>query len=149
MKNVDEIVRKQHAQRQDAGPITYPQVALVALNPHTGQMLALVGGRNYGVSQLNHAVAKRPTGSIFKPFVYAAAYNTCLNGTVSRRTASSPRSPSSTTTPTTFTFDTAARPTLPATSRASIPGKVTAAYALAHSLNIATISLGQRSASTT
>ena len=62
------------------GPITYPQVALVALNPHTGQVLALVGGRTTA-SQLNHAVAQRPTGSIFKPFVYAAAYNTSLDGT--------------------------------------------------------------------
>jgi len=41
------------------------QVALVALDPNTGAVLALVGGRNYGLSQLNHAVAKRPTGSIF------------------------------------------------------------------------------------
>ena len=77
MKNVDEIVRKQHKtpKGEQPGPITYPQVALVAINPHTGQILALVGGRNYGASQLNHAVSKRPTGSIFKPFVYAAAYN--------------------------------------------------------------------------
>ncbi len=51
------------------------------MDPHTGEVLALVGGRNYGVSQLNHAVAKRPTGSIFKPFVYAAAMNTALDGT--------------------------------------------------------------------
>lgn len=54
------------------------QVALVALDPHTGEVLALVGGRNYGWSQLNHAVAKRPTGSIFKPFVYATAVNNAL-----------------------------------------------------------------------
>src|SRR5437660_11583907 len=51
------------------------------MDPHTGQILALVGGRNYGFSQLDHAVAKRPTGSIFKPFVYAAAMNTALNPT--------------------------------------------------------------------
>ena len=63
-------------------PITYPQVALVALNPHTGQVLALVGGRNYGASQFDHAVQNRPTGSVFKPFVYAAAFNTSLAGTV-------------------------------------------------------------------
>ena len=62
-------------------PITYPQVALVALNPHTGQVLALVGGRSYGISQVNHAVAHRPTGSIFKPLVYAAAFQTALAGT--------------------------------------------------------------------
>ena len=82
MKNVDEIVRRQHKtpKGQTPKPITYPQVALVALNPHTGQVLALVGGRNYGTSQLNHALAQRPTGSIFKPIVYATAYNTSLNG---------------------------------------------------------------------
>ena len=48
--------------------------------PTPAQVLALVGGRNYGMSQLNHAIAKRPTGSIFKPFVYAAAMNTALTG---------------------------------------------------------------------
>ncbi len=85
MKAVDVQVEKLHARRVKAGdnaPIVYPQVALVALNPHTGQVLALVGGRNYGVSQLDHAVRHRPTGSIFKPFVYAAAFNTSLAGTI-------------------------------------------------------------------
>src|SRR6202451_1468348 len=48
------------------------QVALVAMDPHTGEVLALVGGRNYAFSQLDHAVAKRPTGSFFKPLVDAA-----------------------------------------------------------------------------
>src|SRR5206468_11336814 len=69
------------------GPM--PQVALIALDPHTGQVLALVGGRNYGLSQLDHAVAKRPTGSIFKPFVYAAAMNTALDGTTTVMTPAS------------------------------------------------------------
>jgi penicillin-binding protein 1B len=68
---VDEKVDKQHARDKNHGiPYVYPQVALVALNPHTGQVLAMVGGRSYGNSQLNHAVAKRPTGSIFKPFLH-------------------------------------------------------------------------------
>ena len=40
------------------------------------------GGRNYGASQYDHAVSNRPTGSIFKPFVYAAAFNTSLAGTI-------------------------------------------------------------------
>src|SRR5207248_5140992 len=62
----------------DPGPL--PQVALIAMRPDTGEVLALVGGRNYGMSQLDHAVAKRPTGSIFKPFVYAAAMNTAVAG---------------------------------------------------------------------
>ena len=80
---VDEQVDKLHAREKKRGePYIYPQVALVALNPHTGQVLALVGGRSYGNSQLNHAVAKRPTGSIFKPFVYAAAFATAVEGTM-------------------------------------------------------------------
>jgi penicillin-binding protein 1B len=79
---IDEQVDKLHSKRAPGEPVTYPQVALVALNPHTGQVLALVGGRSYGTSQLNHAVAKRPTGSIFKPFVYAAAFDTDISGTM-------------------------------------------------------------------
>jgi len=79
---IDEQVDHLHAKdRKEGKPYIYPQVALVALNPHTGQVLALVGGRSYGLSQLNHAVAKRPTGSIFKPFVYATAFATAAEGT--------------------------------------------------------------------
>lgn len=88
-QRIDAIVKAHYerlaridARRGKTPPhIVYPQVALVALDPHTGQVLALVGGRNYGVSQFNHATSHRPTGSIFKPFVYAAAYNTSLAGT--------------------------------------------------------------------
>jgi penicillin-binding protein 1B len=80
---IDEQVDKLHARQKKKGETySYPQVALVALNPHTGQVLAVVGGRSYGISQLNHAVAKRPTGSIFKPFVYAAAFATAAEGTI-------------------------------------------------------------------
>jgi penicillin-binding protein 1B len=51
-----------------------PQVALVALDPRTGNVVAMVGGRDYGKSQLNRATdAQRQPGSVFKPFVYAAA----------------------------------------------------------------------------
>jgi penicillin-binding protein 1B len=79
---VDEKVDSLHRHHKPGETWVYPQVALVALNPHTGQVLALVGGRSYGNSQLNHAVAKRPTGSIFKPFVYAAAFATAAEGTI-------------------------------------------------------------------
>jgi penicillin-binding protein 1B len=51
-----------------------PQAALVALDPRTGDVVAMVGGRDYGESQLNRATdARRQPGSVFKPFVYAAA----------------------------------------------------------------------------
>lgn len=48
--------------------------ALVAMDPHTGRVLAMVGGFSYGKSQFNRAVqARRQPGSAIKPFVYAAA----------------------------------------------------------------------------
>jgi penicillin-binding protein 1B len=51
-----------------------PQAALVALDPKTGHVLAMVGGDSYAASQLNRATdARRQPGSVFKPIVYAAA----------------------------------------------------------------------------
>jgi 1A family penicillin-binding protein len=50
------------------------QAALVALDPHTGDVLALVGGGNFAATPFNRAVrSRRQPGSAFKPFVYAAA----------------------------------------------------------------------------
>ena len=140
MKNVDDMVRKLH--KKNDPDITYPQVALVALNPHTGQILALVGGRNYGISQLNHATSERPTGSIFKPFVYAAAYNTSLSGTslgdegVFTALTKLDDDPQD--------FGANGQSYTPGNFvRGEYPGMVTAAQAIAHSLNIATIALAQ------
>jgi penicillin-binding protein 1B len=51
-----------------------PQAALVAIDPRTGDILAMVGGKDYAKSQLNRATdARRQPGSVFKPFVYATA----------------------------------------------------------------------------
>jgi len=48
--------------------------AIVALDPHTGRVLAMVGGFDFNDSQFNRATqALRQPGSAFKPFVYAAA----------------------------------------------------------------------------
>ncbi len=50
--------------------------ALVAIRPKTGEIVAMVGGRNYLDNQFNRATsAMRQPGSVFKPFVYAAAIN--------------------------------------------------------------------------
>lgn len=52
-----------------------PQAALVALDTASGRILAMVGGTDYTVSQYNRAVrANRQPGSVFKPLVYAAAF---------------------------------------------------------------------------
>ena len=57
-----------------------PQVALVAIDPRSGEILALVGGRAYEKTQYNRAVTtKRQPGSIFKPFVYLAAFERTAN----------------------------------------------------------------------
>ncbi len=63
---------KQMAARKKRGQV---QVALVAVDPRTGDIVAMVGGRSYSQSQYNRAVTtQRQPGSIFKPFVYLAAF---------------------------------------------------------------------------
>ena len=56
------------------------QAALVAMKADTGEIVAMVGGRDYEKSQLNRATdAMRQPGSVFKPFVYATAINTAYD----------------------------------------------------------------------
>jgi penicillin-binding protein 1B len=53
----------------------HPQAALIAVDPRSGEVLALVGGRSYNQSQYNRVTsARRQPGSVFKPFVYLAAF---------------------------------------------------------------------------
>jgi len=54
--------------------------ALVAMRPKTGEIVAMVGGRDYLANQFNRATdAMRQPGSVFKPFVYAAAINSAYD----------------------------------------------------------------------
>ncbi|HET7697828.1 MAG TPA: PBP1A family penicillin-binding protein [Vicinamibacterales bacterium] len=63
-----------HDARGDEAAKEYLQGALVAIDPRTGAVRAMVGGRDFGESRFNRATqAKRQSGSAFKPFVYAAA----------------------------------------------------------------------------
>lgn len=140
MKEVDKAVARlqaaRHRRRRGAPAVAEPkaQVALVALDPHTGAVLALVGGRNYAYSQLNHALAPRPTGSIFKPFVYATALETGLLSNLTPITQTSVVNDA----PTTFDGGYA-----PANFENEYFGPVTLRVALEHSLNNATISLAE------
>lgn len=55
--------------------------ALVAIRPKTGEIVAMVGGRDYLDNQFNRATdAMRQPGSVFKPFVYASAINSAYEG---------------------------------------------------------------------
>ena len=144
-KLVDEQVKKMRTKRVKVGkkiettvaPGPEAQVALVALDPHTGAVLALVGGRDYGFSQLNHALAKRPTGSIFKPFVYAAAMNTALDGSQTVIT------PASTVTDVPSSFAYGDQIYEPRNYKEEYHGDVTLRYALAMSLNNATVKVAE------
>ncbi len=108
------------------------QAALVALDPRTGDVLALSGGRDFAKSQYNRATqARRQTGSAFKPFVYAAALQMGL-------------------TPATIlldrkrTFRGADREWTPDNDEGVFLGTATMRVALARSLNAATLDLLQR-----
>jgi penicillin-binding protein 1A len=55
------------------GQIPDLQGAIVSVSPDNGDILALVGGYDFALSQVNRAITPRPPGSGFKPFVYGAA----------------------------------------------------------------------------
>jgi 1A family penicillin-binding protein len=70
-------IEKRQMPKQKAAPSAAPpplEGALVSLDPVSGEIRAMVGGRDYAKSQFNRAVqARRQPGSAFKPFIYAAA----------------------------------------------------------------------------
>jgi 1A family penicillin-binding protein len=74
-----EAIRARRAAQKKAplpqdNPADVLQAAVVAMDPESGHVRTMVGGRDFGASTFNRAVqAKRQPGSAFKPFVYAAA----------------------------------------------------------------------------
>jgi penicillin-binding protein 1B len=109
------------------------EAALVALDPDSGSVLVLAGGKDYGQSQFNRATqAKRQPGSAFKPFVYGAALEAGF-------------------TPATLLKDSPRRYSNPGGARwdphnygGVYYGTSTLRLALAHSLNSATLDLAER-----
>lgn len=114
------------------------QAALLAADPRSGAVLAMVGGRNYAESQFNRATqALRQPGSTFKPFVYAAALEE------SRKTPH----PLTLATlvmdePVTFQFD--EQSYSPSNFGDRYYGPVTIRQALARSLNIPTVKMAHQ-----
>jgi penicillin-binding protein 1B len=140
MKGVDQLLhgkKGKAAKAKDPIPPGQPQVALIALDPHTGEIKALVGGRDYGSSQLNHVLAMRQPGSAFKPFVYATALETGVIGGQKIFTPASVVNDS----PTDFAFN--GRLYSPSNFKHEFMGQVTLRTALAHSLNVGTVALAQ------
>lgn len=144
MKNVDallakkyERVRKANAKKGITEPVPQAQAALVALDPRTGEIKALIGGRDYGQSQLNHALAHRQPGSVFKPFVYAAAFDNAVDGAQPLVTPATTVDDE----PTVFEFD--GQEYTPNNYGEKFMGKVTVRQALTNSLNVATVKVAE------
>ncbi len=135
MASVDRMLAAQGRKKAAAGE---PQVALIALDPRTGEIRALVGGRDYSTSQLDHVLTMRQPGSVFKPFVYAAALHTAIQGGDPVFTPASILDD----TPASIYF--ANRVYRPDNFHNQYLGKVTLQTALADSLNSATVQLADQ-----
>ncbi len=113
------------------------EACLVALRPQTGEVLALVGGRDYAKSQFDRCTqARRPAGSVFKPFVYAAALEPGAGGpllTLAARVNDAP-----------LELSTPSGPWRPKNFDHTHHGNVPIREALERSYNVATARLGQQ-----
>jgi penicillin-binding protein 1B len=113
------------------------EACLVALRPQTGEVLALVGGRDYAKSQFDRCTqARRPAGSVFKPFVYAAALEPGAGGplvTLAARVEDEP-----------LELNTPMGPWRPKNFDNQFHGRVPIREALERSYNVATARLGQQ-----
>jgi len=145
VKNVDLLLAKKYDKwrrelakkgNKDA-VIPQVQVALVALDPRTGEIKAVIGGRDYGQSQLNHALAHRQPGSVFKPYVYAAALDNAVDGVQPIVTPATTIDDE----PTTFEFD--GKEYTPNNYGERFMGHVTIRDAITNSLNVATVKVAE------
>ncbi|MBN1336553.1 MAG: transglycosylase domain-containing protein [Deltaproteobacteria bacterium] len=110
------------------------QAALVALDPHTGEILALVGGRDYAVSTFNRATAgRRQVGSLVKPFTLVAALDADPALTLGTVLPDEP-----------YEREIGGRTWRPANYDGRFRGEVTVREAVVHSLNVPSIHLAER-----
>ncbi|HYL63414.1 MAG TPA: PBP1A family penicillin-binding protein [Candidatus Methylomirabilis sp.] len=144
VKNVDALLAKRYdkwkkeaAKNGSNEPVPEVQVALIALDPRTGEIKAVIGGRDYGQSQLNHALAHRQPGSVFKPFVYAAAFDNAVDNVQPIITPATTVDDE----PTTFEFD--GKEYTPNNYGERFMGHVTVREALTNSLNVATVKVAE------
>jgi len=136
MEEIDKLVAARGRTPERGWPEV--QAVLVALDPRTGAVKALVGGRSYAGSQLNRAVAHRQPGSVFKPFVFAAALGTGVDGgslTMTNQFRILDE-------PTTFWYDD--KPYEPHNYKDHTYGWVTLREALTRSLNIPTVMVAEK-----
>jgi len=130
LTQVDSLLRKSKRGKAEA--------ALIAVDPRTGEILAFVGGRSYNQSQYNRAViSRRQPGSVFKPFVFLAAFE---HAQAEGRTDVTPASITNDEQET-FEFDD--QVWTPENYEHEYDGPITFRRALAHSRNLGTIHVAQ------
>lgn len=132
LANVDKLLSRRKKKPQSA------QVVLLAVDPRTGEILAMIGGRSYNQSQYNRAIeARRQPGSVFKPFVFLAAFeHAALEGWTDLTPASLTFDE-----PATFMFD---DQIWEPKNYDEYDGEITLRRALAMSRNLGTIRVGER-----
>jgi len=112
------------------------QGCMVVLRPQTGEVLALVGGRDYGESQFDRCLqSRRSAGSAFKPFVYVAGLEASRGAPVITLASTLDDSP--------LLVKTASGKWSPANYDHKFHGRVGARHALEKSLNVATVRLAR------
>jgi penicillin-binding protein 1B len=112
------------------------QGCLLALRPQTGEVLALVGGRDYGESQFDRCLqARRSAGSAFKPFVYVAGLESLRGAPVITLASTLDDAP--------LSIKTASGNWTPANYDHKFHGRVGVRNALEKSLNVATVRLAR------
>jgi penicillin-binding protein 1B len=115
------------------------QGCLIAIEPQTGAIVALVGGRSYGSSQYNRVTqARRQPGSTFKPFVYLTAFEATFDDP-----ALPPITPATVVEDAPAVFFYEDKEYIPQNYEDVYMGYVTLRKALAHSLNVATVKVAE------
>jgi penicillin-binding protein 1B len=131
-----EELERQHPDLVDEDPARGLQGCLIAMRPQTGEILALVGGRDYQLSQFDRCTqAHRPVGSAFKPFVYIAGLEPRAAGPTITLASFLDDSP--------LEIKTPSGPWKPRNFDREFHGTVTVREALERSLNVATARLAQ------
>ena len=133
LARVDETLAKRRRKTSQA------QAALIAIDPRSGDVLAMVGGRFYNQSQFNRAIAaRRQPGSTFKPFVYLAAFERAAAEGLANLTPATMVADE----PTTWTYD--EQEWSPRNYDSEYDGQIPLRRALALSRNIATIKVAEQ-----
>jgi penicillin-binding protein 1B len=160
LKDVNDIVAERNKKRKDTNKLPDAQAAIVVLDRKTAGVSAMVGGGDYGISQLNRVTtALRQPGSIFKALVYAAVFEECerlLNSNPEEAKVElelgqlTPDVVAGCITPTTIVDDVETifyydgdKTYKPNNYKEKFLEKVTVRYALEHSLNIPTVKLAE------